>query len=366
MALPAFFNRRLNPYNFLLYSALRRRGAVVEEVTPRRVLRARHDVVHLHWPEYSFTARWLGVAVLKAMILRVSLARLRGERVRIVWTVHNLAGHEPRHRRLEARMWRWFVGRVDGYIALSASGREAALARFPTLAARPGFVIPHGHYRGEYPDEVDRATARDRLGLPRDARVVAFVGAIRPYKNVPALVRAVRLVPGADWRLLVAGDPATDALEAEIRAAAGADPRIRLDLAFVPRADVQLYLRAADLVVLPYHDVLNSGSALLALSFERPVLAPERGALADLRETAGAAWVRTYAGTLDAETLTAAMAWAETTPRDPATLLTDLDWDEIAGATLAAYEAVRRQAVVSPSRPPAARSHRFRSRALRS
>jgi len=51
MALPAFQNRANNPYHALLYEAMQRRGTTVDEVSPRRVLRARHDVVHLHWPE---------------------------------------------------------------------------------------------------------------------------------------------------------------------------------------------------------------------------------------------------------------------------------------------------------------------------
>jgi len=350
MALPAFFNRRLNPYNFLLYSAIRGRGATVDEVTPHRVVRARHDVVHLHWPEYYFTARWLGMAVAKTVLLVVALWRLRVRRVRIVWTVHNLSGHEPRHRRLEAAMWAWFAGRVDGYIALSVSGRDAAIERFPILAERPGFVIPHGHYRGEYPDELDRTAARARLGLPATTAVIAFVGAIRAYKNVPALVRAARDLPGDEWRLLVAGDPASGDLERQITAAAAGDTRIRLDLAFVPRADVQLYLRAADLVVLPYAEVLHSGSALLALSFERPVLVPNQGAMAELRETAGAEWVRTYGGELGPATLAAALTWARTTPRDPDGLLRHLEWDEIARETLIAYDAVRRLPATIPSR----------------
>lgn len=341
MALPAFFNRRLNPYNFLLYSAVRRCGAAVQEVAPFRVVRARHHVVHIHWPEYLFTGRWTLTAVLKALVTVLALSHLRWRRVRLVWTVHNLGAHDPRHRRLEAWMWDWFVDRVDGYIALSASGRAAAVARFPTLASRPGFVIPHGHYRGEYPDDLDRDRARARLGVPADARVVAFVGAIRPYKNVVALLDAMRAIPGEDWRLLIAGAPATEALAAELMAAAGDDRRIRLALDFVPTEQVQVYLRAADLVVLPYAEVLNSGSALLALSFERPILVPRRGALADLQAAVGESWVRTYAGDLGPRTITEAMEWARAEARDAGRLLHDLDWDEIAHQTLLAYEAVR-------------------------
>lgn len=348
VAVPAFVNRSVNPYNALLYGAVRRVGATVVEAAPWRLLGRRPDVLHVHWPDYFFSAPGMLKAIAKSLLLMGVVGVARTRQARVVWTIHNVRPHEEWHARWEARMWRWFVARVDGYIALTAAGQAAALARFPALGGRPGFVIPHGHYRDEYPDEVDRAAARAALDLPPDARVVTFLGAIRPYKNLPALIDAFRGVPGAEWRLLVAGKPASDELEGAIRRRAAGDPRIRLDLAFVPKERVQHYLRAADLVVFPYREILNSGSALLALSFERPILVPERGAMAELRDAVGGEWVRTYAGEPTAATLVGAMAWVRATPRDPARLLRDLDWEEIARQTLEAYEAVRRVAATRP------------------
>jgi beta-1,4-mannosyltransferase len=344
MAAPAFRarNRARNPYNMLLYGAMRRLGVAVADVSPGGLLRPA-GVVHLHWPEYLFSARNRVLAFLRAIGLILALSWLRRRGRPIVWTVHNLGAHDVWHPRHEARMWRWFVRRVDGYIALSRGGQAALLERFPDLRDRPGFVIPHGLYRGVYPDRVSRHGARTALALPPEARIVAFLGAIRPYKNVPALISAFRGVEAPDWRLLVAGEPATSELAGAIRALAASDPRVRLDLAFVPDERVQLVLRADDLVVLPYREVLNSGSALLALSFERPLLLPERGALAELRSAIGPEWVRTYDGALEAATLVEGMNWVESTPRDPAVLQARFDWEEIARQTVAAYEAIRRQ-----------------------
>jgi glycosyltransferase involved in cell wall biosynthesis len=351
MAAPAFLNRRLNPYNALLYSALDRAGATIVEATPWALVRSRHDVIHVHWPEYLFSAPTLGRAVAQALLLAAAVAAVRARRTRIVWTVHNVGAHQPWHPRLEARMWRWFVDRVDGYIALTPGGRAAALQRFPTLRQRPGFVIRHGHYRDAYPDEVAPDAARAALGLPAEARVVAFLGAIRPYKSLPDLIAAFRGVPGDDWRLVVAGKPSpAQPLGPIVRPAAG-DPRIVLHLAHVPDDRVQLYLRASDLLVFPYREVLNSGSAFLALSFGRPILVPALGAMAELRDTAGAEWVRTYRGELGPGTLVEAMDWARATPRDPSQLLRDLDWDEIARETLGAYEAIRRSAPAGRCKP---------------
>ena len=45
---------------------------------------------------------------------------------------------------------------------------------------------------------------------------------------------------------------------------------------------MQLYLNAANAVVLPYQTALNSGALLLAYSFARPVVAPNVGCLRGL------------------------------------------------------------------------------------
>ena len=55
----------------------------------------------------------------------------------------------------------------------------------------------------------------------------------------------------------------------------------RFDEGYVPHDDVPLYFAAADVVVLPFRKVTTSGSALLALSLGRPVVAPRLGALRD-------------------------------------------------------------------------------------
>ena len=82
-------------------------------------------------------------------------------------------------------MWRWFVRRVDAYVALTAGGQAAAVTRFPELGRRAGCVIPHGHFRGEYPDQVDRAFARRELALTPDARSSAASARSGPTRTSP-------------------------------------------------------------------------------------------------------------------------------------------------------------------------------------
>lgn len=335
---PAFSPRTGNPYNGLFSSALVRRGARVEEFTPARLLRGRYDVWHVHWPE-RIAHGTAAVARLAAFAVLVLWAKARG--TRIVWTVHNLEGHARRHPQLERRFMRWLTRRLDGIVCLSETGARLTRARYPVLREVPATVIALGHYIGHYPNEVGRERARATLGLDPAARVLVFVGRILPYKNVERLVEQARRLADPNVRLVVAGLPAPDELRGAIEEAARGDNRVHLDLRDVGDDELQVFLNAADLVVLPFERILNSSTALLALSFGRPVLVPRTGAMEDLQTELGADAVHLYPGPLSAAHLEEALAAAAP---DPGALLDRVrakhDWDVIADRTISLYEQV--------------------------
>jgi beta-1,4-mannosyltransferase len=339
LAQPAFKNRCLNPYNWLLSHALEARGVHVREFSRELLLTGDDDIWHLHWPEG--TVRLNGsssrAAALRAAALIVLLrwARWRGKR--IVWTVHNLGSHERKHPRLEARFWSAYTQLVDGFIALSDYGERAVRARFPALRRVPGFVIPHGHYRDVYTDPLSHPAARERLGLASGARITVYVGQIRQYKNVSTLITEFRRLGDPDAMLLIAGSPVDEQLAGELRRASDGDTRIRLALRLLSEDELQGYVSAADLVVLPYRETLNSGSAVLALSLNRPILVPRIGALGELQSLVGREWVCTYDGELTASRLQEALRWAIESTRAPVAPLHTMEWGRIACATAAAY-----------------------------
>jgi glycosyltransferase involved in cell wall biosynthesis len=332
---PAFANRAANPYNSLLSDALTERGAVVREFEPGwRPTGA--DVVHLHWPETFLNEPSALVAARRSAKLLVRLARERRRGSRVVWTAHNLSSHGALHPALEPVFWSLFTRLVDGWTTLSETARAAVVDRWPRLAAVPHAVIPHGHYRDAYPDAGGhgRGGARDRDGQT----VLLFFGRVKRYKGVPELLRAFTRLPHPDWRLVVAGRCVDADLAAELHVLADEDARIRLDLRDLPEEEVVPLLAGADLLVAPYADILHSGTALLALSFGLPVAVPDKGAMRELQDAVGAAWVRTYEGTITPDVLEqlAAALPPPTAPPD----LRGFEWGDGAAATLELYRAV--------------------------
>ena len=340
LAWPAYANTTGNPYNRLLSEALEHHGIEVHEFTPERALKGSYDLWHVHWPDdvlsYPSLARAGGM--MTAELALMVWARARG--IPVVWTVHDLGPHDNYHPLLERLFWTGFIPQVDGYISLSATGRELARTQHPRLERVPSKVVPHGHYRTAYPDPVPRAEGRDALGIDDDVPVILYIGRIRPYKNVGRLIRAFTSMEHSRARLLVAGNPASSSLREALQYAAASNPRVRLDLRFIPTDLVPTYMAAADMVALPYDNVLHSGAALLALSFNRPVMVPARGAMRELQEYVGSSWVHTFDGRLVASKLDAGLQWATETQRSDEAPLDLFGWDVLAERTIDLYQQV--------------------------
>jgi beta-1,4-mannosyltransferase len=329
-----------NATHDMLYSELAKLGVRVVPYSQPGVLGERFEVLHIHWPDTWLHYRSSLRARYRTALEFFVLKRLKRRGVKIVWTVHNLQSHDRRHPALEARFWKRFPAMADAFIVLTEASREPVLAQFPDLRSKPGFVVPHGHYRDAYANTISAAEARRRLGFPENSVVLSHVGILKPYKNVVNLIRTFRGLPDPNLRLAIGGAPGGGLTVEAIQDAAGDDARIRLDLRRLADDELQVFLNAADLVPLPFAEILNSGSAILALSFDRPILVPLRGSMGELVTVAGPEFVRTYEGEFDQTQLESAIAWAKnrTAERAP---LDHLGWDRVAEQTMAVYRAVR-------------------------
>ena len=347
LASPAYRNREANPYNALLAESIQRAGGEVQEFSVRALLTGHWDIWHLHWPEHSF--HQTGVLRAAKALLRRCLTILiaRATRTRIVWTVHNAQPHKLPFPRMYRALRRVLVLALGGWISLSDEARDEAVRAIPQLARRPSWVIPHGDYRSCYPPPPPREQARRELGIEPEVRVLLFFGLIRGYKNVPQLVRTFLASDDPDLRLIIAGKPVGSTGE-ELQALAGSDGRIRLDMEFIPAERLPSYFGSADLTVLPFQRILNSGSALLSLSLDTPVLVPALGSMRQLADWVGTPWVHLFEGQLDAGDLSDALAAA--TAAQGRAPLEAFAWDDIGERTLAAYSHLLDRA---PSEPGA-------------
>ncbi|MGH7215473.1 MAG: glycosyltransferase family 4 protein [Tepidisphaeraceae bacterium] len=285
-----------NAYQLMLMDALRRQG--VEAIDGggggtffRTALRRwSPDVLHFHWLHPYLLSTSPARSAARATGLLLQILVLKGLGTRLVWTVHNLANHDRRQQRVERFFTRLFAACCDRVIVHCPQAARSAGAAFGIRgAARRVEVIPHGNYIGHYPNDVTPGAARDRLGVRPGELAFVFLGRVQPYKGLLDLVDAFARLPEVGSRLFIAGRADAEqarALRERIeRARAGG--RVTFLPERVPDGDVQVYMKAADVVVLPFRDILSSGSLVLAMSFGRACVAPASGCVPETLDPAG-------------------------------------------------------------------------------
>lgn len=252
-----------------------------------RALRFDYDVLHIHWPERLFRGSSLVRRIVKPVALLALLTGLRVRGIPLVRTLHNVAPHEP-GAGLERFLLRLIDRRTDVFIVLND--------HTPVPGDQPVARIAHPHYRAPYGRHAVSEVVPGRL---------LYCGVIRPYKGVPELIDAFAAWGDPATSLRIVGQPSAD-MAGRIEAVAGQDA-VSVRLGYVSDADLVAEMTAAELVVLPYRAMHNSGVLFAALSVGRPVLVPRNPVTTDLAAEIGDDWILTYDGGLSPDVLADAL-----------------------------------------------------------
>lgn len=202
----------------------------------------------------------------------VMLALLR-RASKVVLQCHNIGDKEP------ARWKSWLTNRVlrRGHVLVvhaeselsdavhRAGGRRAVKAKLPVHEL--GGAAPSRH------------EAKEHLRV-HGRNVALFFGHVRPFKGLDVALRAWRRLR-SDVVLLVAGEAWWEA-EPEYRQMARGLDNVHFEFRFIPDSEVATYFAASDVVLAPYRREAQSGVALTAFHFARPVIAARVGGLPEL------------------------------------------------------------------------------------
>ena len=256
------------------------------------------DVIHVQFAIAAFSSRT------GALMRRLEALR-RDLKIPVVVTLHEFTRESALLPVAGRALYRRVATHCDQLIVHTEMGMNAVVNRFGVPTSKVT-VIPHPSAR----PRLVTASCDDlrlRFGLG-DARVMLAFGFIHVDKGLDDLVRALGIVraggsaPLDDYMLVVAGAvrPRRGLFRAfEVRdrlhlsrvkgLARRNGIRDRLVLTgYVPPGEVTAWFSLADVVVLPYRRIEQSGVASLARSFPVPVLASTAGGLAE--QFAGSTW----------------------------------------------------------------------------
>lgn len=204
---------------------------------------------------------------------------------RIVLTAHNVnaARRDAKDSVLNRLSLRFQYSLAD-HIFVHTELMKGELVRDFGVSGSAITVLVHP-INNAFPDtEITPEEAKRRLGLRQSDRVMLFFGRIQPYKGLeyllPALTRV--LSKHAEYKLLIAGEPQKGCEEYVAEFQRIASDGISAGWLFpklyhIPDAEVEIYFKAADALLLPYKEIYQSGVLFLSLSFGLPVIASDVG-----------------------------------------------------------------------------------------
>lgn len=290
LVFPPAWNNRYQP---LLYGEARSRGYVPFGIADTSVLSnvswPGPIVLHAHWFASVFQGCENELVAAERLAAMQEDIRIFRERTgaKLVWTAHNVFPHGNQFPDTYLRLRQWIFDNFDAVHVMQEEHLPILETAFGRSAPH-AFAVPHMLYAGSHADCVSMQAARAQYAIPQDSIVFAYFGSIQAYKNLDHMLDAADRVgrsANREVHTIVGGAPSEAATVQELQQKWWSHPRVRLLMRNVPDHEIQYIHRAADALVLPYGDTLNSGAAFMAASFGLPFIMPEgtsSGALKDL------------------------------------------------------------------------------------
>jgi len=193
---------------------------------------------------------------------------------KIVVTTHNVLDHEER---FYLRIFFKIIYHLCDIIIVHAKNNKDELLELVKIPEKKVKVIAHGNYLF--------FNSKNSLIEYKDNgrnKYVLFFGYIREYKGLTDLIQAMGIVRRdlKDAYLIIAGKPVEkfEKYKREIERN-GLRDRVILDLRYVPFDKTEEYFKLANVVILPYREIYQSGVVQLAYAFGKPVIATNVGGL---------------------------------------------------------------------------------------
>lgn len=205
---------------------------------------------------------------------------------KIVFTAHNVnAGKRDSNDTFLNRLCLRIQYRLADHIFVHTASMKSELIADFCVPEEKVSVIPFG-INNTFPNTaLATMEAKDQLGVSSSDKTLLFFGCIAPYKGLEYLIAAFTEISTKcrSYRLIIAGQPkGSEDYWSRIQqtiARNGVRDRIIERIEFVPDEQIELYFKAADILVLPYTRIFQSGVLFLGYSFGLPVIAADVGPL---------------------------------------------------------------------------------------
>lgn len=203
--------------------------------------------------------------------------KLRKQGVKAISVLGNVIPHE--HRVGDEALTKYYLNRNDGFIAMAESVKDDLLTLKPNAKYIMGYHPPYDHFG----DSLDQKTAREKLGIHPDKKVLIFFGFIRDYKGLDVLIDAFKKLDES-YHLIIAGESYSGFDKYEEMLKDVDSNRLTKMIKYTTEDEAALCFSASDVCVLPYRTATQSGIVGISYNFNVPVIVSDVGGLREMVE----------------------------------------------------------------------------------
>ena len=236
-----------------------------------------------------FHARFLGASIFHFHIFYTNVLVLFSLLIvkllfgKVVLTIHDVSSFANSS---DSSLIRNIIYKLTDLILTHNEFSKLEIAKISPNLSSCIYIVPHGNYIPFIHVQDDKQMSRNYLKIPNDKMVLLFFGMIKKVKGLDVLLLALKDVikEHPDILLLIAGKPWQNDFSnyQRIIDENNLSENIILHTKFIAHEDVEYYYSAADLVVLPYKKIYQSGVLMMTLSYERPALVSDLPALKEV------------------------------------------------------------------------------------
>lgn len=195
-------------------------------------------------------------------------------RMKAVYTIHDVVSNLEKNQ--SSKLLTNFVIKLSDKVFTHNQFSKNQIQDLFRQATNNIAIIPHGNYVPFIKIEKNNIASREYLNIPKQKKVLLFFGMIKRMKGLELMLSALSRIKDRhpDILLVIAGKVWEGDFSRYQKIIDNLDLHhyciIRNQ--YIPSDDVDHYFSAADLVVLPYKRISQSGVLMMAVSYQKAVL----------------------------------------------------------------------------------------------
>jgi glycosyltransferase involved in cell wall biosynthesis len=243
-------------------------------------LKGEKTILHYHWFEFEDLRSFIGI---KWKLFWIILYKLCGGK--IIWTVHNFYPHHNKFPFLNKKVRR-LLAKLSDRLHIHCGSEIETAADILNVKKHKFFIVKHP----DFPAKIfERSLAVESLNrkyfsnkLKTDHRIFLMFGAVAEYKGLKEVIELFNKLEGNN-KLIIAGfiKKGNQEYFSELKSVSKSE-NIFLQGSTIPDEDVPDFLNSADYLIFNYKNILTSGGIILAMNYQKKIIAPALGCIKEI------------------------------------------------------------------------------------